>query len=241
MKEKSPGYYVELYNKAWDSALNLSQEDYGDTIQSIEFLEKTNLLKAGDKILEIGCGIGKLSNSLYQEGFVNIVGTDLSSKSIAYGKTKYPHLELKVMNAAKLEFQDNSFDACLSFDLIEHLPDIAEHLNEVNRILKPGGYYLFQTPNIIFNSIIETWKAKGFRWKPYHPSLQFPWTLRRALKKTGFMNVKFVRIPPLSDYKLKQLPGFLRFVFKAIPWTYLPVSLQIGFWCIVAKENTNSN
>ena len=240
MKEKSPGYYVDLYNNAWDYAINISNEDYGDTIQSLEFLEKTNMLHVGDKILEIGCGIGKLSNSLYQKGFVNIVGTDISSKSINYGKTKYPQLDLKVMNGTKLEFQDGSFDVCLSFDLIEHLPDISEHFNEVNRILKPNGYYLFQTPNIIFNSILETWKARGFKWKAYHPSLQFPWTLRSSLKNSGFTNVKFIRIPPLSDYKLKQLPGLLRFVFKAIPWSYLPVSLQIGFWCIVTKENNIS-
>jgi len=240
MKEKSPDYYKELYNTAWDSALKLSQEDYGDTLQSLEFLEKINLLHTDDKILEIGCGIGKLCHSLHNKGFVNLIGTDISLNSINYDKTKYPQLELRVMNADKLEFQDKSFDVCLSFDLIEHLPDITEHFNEVNRILKPNGYYLFQTPNIVFNSILETWKARGFKWKAYHPSLQFPWTLRRALKKSGFMKVKFIRIPPLSDYKLIQLPGFLRLVFKAIPWSSLPVSLQIGFWCIVTKENNNS-
>lgn len=236
--KKDSDYYSELYDKSWKISLNNGIEDYGDIEQELTFLNKINILHHDHKILELGCGIGKLCNSLYENGYKNIIGTDISETSIKYGEIKYPQLTLKAMNATKLDFDNNCFDICLSFDLVEHIPNINDHFDEIYRILVPGGYYLFQTPNILTNSIFETLQCRSFKWKNYHPSLQFSWTLKRKLKNSGFSSVRYIKIPPLSDYKLKLIPTFLKLLFNSIPWRYLPIHLQIGFWCIAYKNKT---
>ncbi|MCX6765909.1 MAG: class I SAM-dependent methyltransferase [Candidatus Moranbacteria bacterium] len=228
--------YEKFYTEYWINAFQNGREDFGDLDLAVIFLDKTDLLKKEHFILEVGCGVGKLCNFLYNHGYRNIIGTDISHSAINYGKNKFPRLQLQQMDANSLKFNDNYFDACLSFDVLEHLPDIRKHLKEINRILKPGGHYLFQTPNILSNGIIETIRYKGFGWKKYHPSLQFSWSLKNKLVKEGFDEIKFIKIIPLSDYKLKILPGFIKYIVKFIPWSRIPIFLQTGFYVIASKN-----
>ncbi len=235
MAEKEEIDYRKMYDDSWSRELKNGRENFGDLELAKIFLEQSSLLKKEHSILEIGCGIGKLCDYLHSKGFHSIFGTDISQSAIDFGKNKYPHLNLSPMDGNNLDFKDGTFDTCVSFDLVEHLPDISSHFKEVSRILKPQGIYFFQTPNIISNSIRETIIRKGFEWKIYHPSLQFSWTLKKKVIQNGFSKVEFVKIPPLSDYKLKQLPKWLRSLFLIIPWSKLPLFLQTNFYVIAYK------
>lgn len=226
----------DLYDREWSAHFERGHEDFGDLEQALEFLNLTAALDPEHSILEIGGGIGKLSNTLREAGYINIICTDISSVSIEYGRARYPNLDLRLMDACNLTFGSESFDRCLSFDLLEHLPDVDAHLREVYRVLKPGGVYLFQTPNILTNSIHETIKTRGFRWREYHPSLQHSSGLRRKLQRIGFADVSFLVIPPLSKYKLTQVHWFVAALIRLIPWGKLPLSLQVGFWTVARKS-----
>ncbi|MEJ2432582.1 MAG: ATP-grasp domain-containing protein, partial [Pseudolabrys sp.] len=70
-----------------------------------------------------------------------------------------------------------------SFDLFEHIAQIDRHVSEVARVLRPGGSYLFQTPNKYSNATYETLWTKSLQWRRYHPSLHSPGQLRRRLAK----------------------------------------------------------
>lgn len=216
--------------------LQKGREDFGDLELATLFLDGTDLLRKEWRVLEIGCGIGKLSNALFDRGFHHVIGIDIATSAIDHGKRRFPRLELKQMDAMSLDFSNEYFDACLSFDLVEHLSDIRFHFREVYRVLKPEGYYLFQTPNILSNFVRETVDARGFHWIKEHPSLQFPWSLRKRVAEAGFEAFNFVKIPPLSAYKLQSLPQPLRSIYKLIPWHSLPMILQIGFYCIARKS-----
>jgi SAM-dependent methyltransferase len=75
----------------------------------------------------------------------------------------------------------------LSFDVFEHIPDSDVHLAEVRRVLKPGGWYLLQTPNKWTNAIFETIRWRSFsRWKVDHCSLHSYAQLRNRLSRHGF-------------------------------------------------------
>jgi len=225
--------YEVLYDEFWQAGFKKGREDFGDLELTVAFLDKANVLRPNHTILEIGCGIGKLNNYLFSNGFTHLTGTDISEQAISYGKKKYPLLNLLQMDACDLRFDDGAFDAVLSFDLVEHLPQIETHFNEVKRVLKrPGGMYLIYTPNILSNSIIATVTYRSFKWIKYHPSLQFSWTLRKKLKQAGFKEVTFYKIPPLSEFKFKQLSWPVRTVFKSIPWSVIPLFLQTGFYCV---------
>ncbi len=55
---------------------------------NLDFLARTNLLKPGDKVLEIGCGIGTVVFELTKQGY-DAMGTDISQVAIEYGRNKY--------------------------------------------------------------------------------------------------------------------------------------------------------
>jgi len=227
--------YGTMYNQSWTEHLANGNEDFGDLELARQFLDATGLLDPSHRIIEIGAGIGKLSQHLREQGFTNLTCTDLSSASVAYGASKFEGLDIRVMDACDLRFPSECADRIISFDLVEHLPDVNLHLREVFRVLKPGGYYLFQTPNVLTNSIHETIQARGLRWRVWHPSLQTAGGLKRRLNCAGFGDVQFLKLPPTSDYKLAQLPAVLRSLFRAIPFTRFPLWMQIGFWCVARK------
>jgi len=227
--------YKEMYDQYWKHALKRGEEDSGDLELSMLFLKKANLLRKQQSILEIGCAIGKLSNALHDMGYHNITGIDIASSAITFGKNRFPHLNIYRMDANSLKFPKEHFDICFSFDLVEHLPDVNAHFKEVWRILKPRGNYLFQTPNILSNSLITTIQNRGLGWKVFHPSLQFPWTLKEKLLNSGFVKVEFIKISPLSSHKIQEVPKFARWAFKHMPWKIFPLFLQIGFYVVAYK------
>jgi ubiquinone/menaquinone biosynthesis C-methylase UbiE len=227
----------DLYDREWSVHLDRGNEDFGDIEQAFEFLNLTTALYPEHTVLEIGGGIGKLANALRLAGCNDIICTDISSVSIEYGRSRYPDLDLRLMDACNLTFDSECFDRCLSFDLLEHLPNVETHLREVYRVLKPGGLYLFQTPNILTNSVYETVRSRGFGWRIYHPSLQTASSLYKRLQQAGFDDIRFVKISPVTGYKVAQLPRLLALMYSKVNWMRLPMFLQIGFWVIAKKRN----
>jgi 2-polyprenyl-3-methyl-5-hydroxy-6-metoxy-1,4-benzoquinol methylase len=235
---------LDFYNQSWTNALANEREDFGDLGASLQFIEQNNIPRES-KILEIRCATGKLCHELSIKGFYDVVGIDISNVAIHYGKAKYPHLSLHSYDGNDLNFLEENFDICLSFDVVEHIPDINKHFQSVINILSPSGKYLFQTPNILSNSVIETIKNKGkMTWKIYHPSLQSSFSLKKKLIQAGFQKVEFIKISPLTEYKLASIPVILRYPLKVIPFigyqsgyklTFLllhinKVYMQLGDW-----------
>ena len=227
----------ELYDKGWSRELAAGKEQRGNLQTNLEFLEKINLIKPENKILEIGCGIGSIVNELHHRGF-DITGTDISNEAIAYGQKKFGDINLQVQSAENLPYENDSFDVVLSFDLFEHIAQIEKHVSEVTRVLRKGGYYLFQTPNKYSNMIFETWYHKSFNWKITHPSLHSPGQLKRRLTKNGY-EVTFIKMNPINEFtlnKIKKKFGILSGIFKHINFCRLPLWLQTNLYVIAQKK-----
>ena len=193
------------------------------------------MLKPGDRILEIGCGIGSIVFELSKQAY-DITGTDISQEAIAYGLKKYRDIKLEVQPAELLSYEDHSFDIVLSFDLFEHIAQIDRHIAEVFRLLKADGYYLFQTPNKYSNAIFETLSKKSLKWRRAHPSLHTPRQLRRRLTRHGF-EVQFVKMDPINEFTLRKLQrlGSIGNIFKHINFRRLPLGLQTNLYVIARK------
>ena len=226
----------ERYDQTWRNGLEIGKEQRGNLQKNLEFLTKTNLLKSGDKILEIGCGIGTIVAELTSQGH-DVTGIDISREAITYGLKKYGDIKLQVQPAEMLQFQNEIFDFVLSFDLFEHIARIDTHIGEVFRVLRPGGYYLFQTPNKFSNAIFETLSKKSLKWRRAHPSLHTPTQLIRRLSEHGF-EVRFVKMNPINEFtlnKLKKRFGPISHIFKHINFHKLPLSLQPNMYVIAHK------
>ncbi len=209
-----------------------------------KFLEKIKYEWKNIRILEIGCGNGSMTNYLFQKG-ANIIGVDINEKYIEKARARFKIQAqniFQVMEGEKLDFQDKTFDIVISFDVFEHIKNSNKHLQEVRRVLKRNGIYIFGTPNKWTNIPWEI-IAHGslFYWRKYHCSLHTYKQLVRRLSRNGF-SCKFINMPVVNDYfenKLIQKLGFLgRFLLKHSNLDRLPISMKSNFY-IVAKKLTH--
>ncbi|MHC4633391.1 MAG: class I SAM-dependent methyltransferase, partial [Planctomycetota bacterium] len=216
----------EVYDRSWRSGLKAGKEAYGNLQTNLEFLAQTDLLRPNYKILEIGCGIGSIVVELAKQGY-DITGSDISHEAIAYGLKKYGDIQLEVQAAETLQYENETFDIVLSFDLFEHIAQIDRHISEVFRVLRPGCYYMFQTPNKYSNIIFETLQTRTLQWRHYHPSLHSPGQLRRRLSRHGF-EARFIKMNPINEFTIKKLKklGPLGDIIKRIDFHRMPLVLQ---------------
>lgn len=96
-------------------------------------------------VLEIGCGNGS-GTRLIQKYFSpeNIEAVDFDERMVNKAKKRNPlsGINFQRMDAASLVFPDQHFDAVFDFGIIHHIPDWKACLNELKRVLKPGGELL---------------------------------------------------------------------------------------------------
>ncbi|MHC4166390.1 MAG: class I SAM-dependent methyltransferase [Planctomycetota bacterium] len=225
----------ELYDEGWRKELEIGKEERGNLQTNLEFLTQADVLRSGDRVLEIGCGIGSVVFKLSEQGY-DVVGTDISGEAISYGLKKYENIRLEVQPAEALPYEDESFDVVLSFDLFEHIAATNTHLSEVRRVLRGGGYYLFQTPNKYSNAVYETLWTRSLQWRRYHPSLHSPGQLRRRLAKHGF-EARFIKMNPINEFTIKKLQklGPIGYVFKRVNFRKVPLVLQTNLYAIAHK------
>jgi SAM-dependent methyltransferase len=98
-------------------------------------------------ILDVGCGTGANLELLGKYG--DAEGVDVSEAALAFCRAR--GLEnVKLGEAEKLPYADNSFDLVTGLDVVEHLDDDVAGLSEMRRVLKPGGRALLFVPAFMF-------------------------------------------------------------------------------------------
>ncbi len=139
-KEKRQLYYNTLYKKlnpGWDNTLIILCKEF----------EKFLSLKGKSfkpLVLDAGCGNGNYVIDEFKERILRACGVDLdetfTAKNICLDEIKHSDL-------AAIPYPDNTFDCAVSLWVLEHLQNPTDVLKEINRVLKPGGYFIFCTPN----------------------------------------------------------------------------------------------
>lgn len=104
-------------------------------------------LTPGKKILELGCGNGKILRPLLDGGY-DVFGIDISSKSLKnLGRESSGKGKLVCCDGLNLPFRDSSFDTLISFFFLDHLleKERSEAIREFHRVLSTGGKLLLRT------------------------------------------------------------------------------------------------
>lgn len=108
----------------------------------LDVLERNLAMKGGLEILDAGCGGGATIESLRRYGSVQ--GMELSEEAVEYNRER--GREVVVGSIEQLPFADGSFDLTLALDVIEHVPNDLRALEELFRVLQPGGSLLVTVP-----------------------------------------------------------------------------------------------
>lgn len=125
------------------------QIEYWDEIGStktfshpVNFSWLDGSLDSQSRILDYGCGYGRVMNLLYEHGYRNIEGVDFSAQMIQRSRQSFPHLSFQVLQSPLLSYPDGSFDAVLLFAVLTCIPHDEDQRvlsDELVRVLKPGG------------------------------------------------------------------------------------------------------
>ncbi|MFG2831590.1 class I SAM-dependent methyltransferase [Streptomyces sp. NPDC048434] len=102
------------------------------------------------RVLDYGCGYGRLTAELAGSGYRAVCGVDVSAALIARGRREHPELELRRCPGFPLPFEDGAFDAALLFAVLTCVPGDADQTaiaGELGRLVRPGGVlYLSDVP-----------------------------------------------------------------------------------------------
>ena len=231
---------IAVSNFDYTTDLKNGKIDRSNFDANIQFLEGTGLLKKDIRILEIGCGAGRLTNYLIQKGF-DAIGFDISETLIKEGHSRYPDTLIFIASGGgDMPLKDSFFDIVLSFDVLEHIPDVDAHLSEVRRVLKSGGFYLFQTPNKLTNVPFEIIKNGSLtKHKAYHCYLQTFWSLKGLLAAHSF-EFRFVKMPVMNGFmeqKIWRIFGRARVgLSRVVNPDRLPLPMRTNFYVYGAKR-----
>jgi len=123
--------------KYWDRVAE--EKEFPTPFQMKEF-EK--FISREMKILDLGCGYGRVLNELYKHGYKNLTGIDYSEGMIKRGLRLYPYLNLIKNDGERIPFPDNDFDSVILIAVLtsSYKDEEQENLiSEISRVLNDGG------------------------------------------------------------------------------------------------------
>jgi trans-aconitate methyltransferase len=96
--------------------------------------------KAGERILDLGCGTGQLTEKIAACG-AQVLGLDSSPDMVGQARQNYPNLQFALKDATALDF-DGEFDAVFSNAVLHWVRDASGAARGIARALKPGGRFV---------------------------------------------------------------------------------------------------
>ena len=119
------------------------QTEFGGKVDAIEKEIISELLKEipKEKMLELGCGTGHWTEFFVNQGF-NVTGVDISEAMLNIAIGKKLEANLLLANSESLPFEDGSFKSIVSITMLEFVENQDKAVQEMHRVLKPGGYLI---------------------------------------------------------------------------------------------------
>jgi SAM-dependent methyltransferase len=200
----------------------------------------------GGLIVDIGCGVA----DILKEASQNVVrlGLDLSPHSLAIARSNCPDAVFACASAYQLPLPDQSVNAIVCLEVIEHLERDQDAMGEFARVLKPGGVLVASVPNHYYFRSYLKWmghyrhydavsfttltKTAGFETiRPlnhYHAMNRLHLYVYGALRSVSLVASALLR-RPVSPYDVR-LPGARRSIYH---------QLQPAFHSLMRKDDTN--
>jgi ubiquinone/menaquinone biosynthesis C-methylase UbiE len=177
--EEANAIFHDAHAADYDLETARPDECYGDVARTLDRLRET--VSGPGEVLDAGCGSG-IVLELLRSRFPRVAGADVSLGMLA--RCARFHGDLVRASAARLPFEDASFDGVTAYSLLHHLREPADGLREFARVLRPGGFlYTDNDSNAAFHERFSWWLA-----------------MRRALKSARSHSPEEVARERLAEY-----------------------------------------
>lgn len=163
-------------------------------------------LNASSEVLEFGCGTGRLLDYVSVH-CKTLAGVDISEGMLTVAKERLSKsgkdVDLRQVEPGELPFDSAQFDAVYSILVINLIPDFEETFKIISKVLKPGGVFVFNVPNIksiyFLGGLYVNLRGKtvgsnqtGHRYSHWF----WPGEWRKALREAGFEVEQVLGQPP---------------------------------------------
>ncbi|MCH8165053.1 MAG: class I SAM-dependent methyltransferase [Planctomycetes bacterium] len=185
--------FIGFDRRAWEH-----QADRSFVVSRLKADLVSQWLKPPSRILDVGCHVG-LFVMLAQEAGFECQGIDVSADAVRIGTEQLGIAGLSACTLAQADIEAESFDAVMIWDVLEHLYDLTEMVQQCATVLRRGGYLFAQVPNHRgITAQLKTLACKlrirhgrfdhfGFPWHLYHFS---PKSLTLLARRAGLEAVQ---------------------------------------------------
>lgn len=149
------------------------------------------LLPGGRRLLDVGCGDGALLRLATRYEYR--AGCEISLGRLLSARRPAPYSAVAANADGSLPFPDASFDTVTTIAVIAHVFDLTAFVQELRRVLTPGGLLVVQTPNLAFlprrlNLLLgkQPWTSLGYGWDGGQLRSFTLGSLRTLLTESGF-------------------------------------------------------
>ena len=113
------------------------------------------------RVLEVGCGMGQLSERIADSLDAEVVATDLSPRMVELAAAR--GLDARLADVQDMPFAEGEFDCAVAGWMLYHVPDVDRALSELHRVLEAGGRLVAVT--IGEEHLAEVWELVGNPWR----------------------------------------------------------------------------
>lgn len=230
--------FVRFYDAYW--------QDKGDKVDRRRLELLAQHVVAGDRVLQVDCGPGWLPEMLIARG-AHVIATDLSGVAVEKAQARGVDARQFDIDAGPLPFESEQFDIVICDSQLEHRFDTEHALDEMTRVVKPGGRLILLLPNTA-HWRMRLWLLGGrFPYlvntptDPLHLRFFTLPDMRQMLAGRGLM---VERTDGSASLWVKELyPGWLRSGYPASLYTRLArrwPSLFARDFIVVARKGASS-
>ncbi|HEY9177082.1 MAG TPA: class I SAM-dependent methyltransferase, partial [Flavipsychrobacter sp.] len=108
---------------------------------------RKKISKDNTRLLDLGCGDGRLVPMWQAITGAEVYGLELSPQAVQQAQAMFPFIRYKEGDATQTGYDNDFFDILVCHEVLEHIEVQEKLVLECNRILKTGGYLVLTTPN----------------------------------------------------------------------------------------------
>ena len=186
----------------------------------LRIIEQISPIDSGDKILEIGCGIGALISLVKERGVADITALELDSEAAEFVRQS-ENVSVLTSSIEESRLDGEKFTKIFALEVLEHIHNPVQDLKKIHDLLTEGGLFIATTPYPFNKNIISD---------ETHLYVLPPLCWRRILEAAEFREIK---MQPLSA-----IPLLYRFshIFSLYLPMYIPGLKLVSTTLIIAKK-----